>query len=56
MDQGVSACCAGGPYDSITEAAAILKGRTGGCGDYALSGYPASKPVMMASSLPVSQR
>ena len=47
VDQGVIAGCAGGLYDSITEAAAILKGRTGGCGDYALSVYPASQPVMM---------
>ena len=48
VDQGVIAGCAGGLYDSITEAASILKGRTGGCGDYALSVYPASQPVMMA--------
>ncbi len=47
VDQGVIAGCAGGLYDSITEAATILKGRTGGCGDYALSVYPASQPVMM---------
>lgn len=47
VDQGVIAGCAGGLYDSIVEAAAILKGRTGGCGDYALSVYPASQPVMM---------
>ena len=47
VDQGVIAGCAGGLYDSITEAASILKGRTGGCGDYALSVYPASQPVMM---------
>ncbi len=47
VDQGVIAGCAGGLYDSITEAAAILKGSTGGGGDYALSVYPASQPVMM---------
>jgi aconitate hydratase len=47
VDQGVIAGCAGGLYDSIVEAASILKGHTGGCGDYALSVYPASQPVMM---------
>ena len=40
VDQGVIAGCAGGLYDSIYEAASILKGHTGGCGDYALSVYP----------------
>ena len=39
--------CAGGLYDSIYEAASILKGHTGGCGDYALSVYPGSQPIMM---------
>ena len=47
VDQGVIAGCAGGLYDSIYEAASILKGRTGGCGDYALSVYPGSQPIMM---------
>ena len=32
VDQGVIAGCAGGLYDSIYEAASILKGHTGGCG------------------------
>ena len=48
VDQGVIAGCAGGLYDSIVEAASILKGRTGGCDEYSLSVYPASQPVMMA--------
>ena len=48
VDQGVIAGCAGGLYDNVVEAAAILKGHTGGCGDYELSVYPASQPVMMA--------
>ena len=43
VDQGVIAGCAGGLYDSIYEAASILKGHTGGCGDYALSVYPGSQ-------------
>ena len=47
MDQGVIAGCAGGLFDSIYEAASILKGHTGGCGDYALSVYPGSQPIMM---------
>ena len=47
VDQGVIAGCAGGLYDSIYETASILKGRTGGCGDYALSVYPGSQPIMM---------
>ena len=47
VDQGVIAGCAGGLYDSIYEAASILKGHTGGCGDYALSVYPGSHPIMM---------
>ena len=47
VDQGVIAGCAGGLFDSIYEAGSILKGRTGGCGDYALSVYPGSQPIMM---------
>ena len=47
VNQGVIAGCAGGLYDSIYEAASILKGHTGGCGDYALSVYPGSQPIMM---------
>ena len=47
VDQGVIAGCAGGLYDSIYEAASILKGHTGDCGDYALSVYPGSQPIMM---------
>ena len=47
VDQGVIAGCAGGLYDNIYEAASILKGHTGGCGDYALSVYPGSQPIMM---------
>ncbi len=47
VDQGVIAGCAGGLFDSIYEANSILKGHTGGCGDYALSVYPGSQPIMM---------
>ena len=50
VDQGVIAGCAGGTYSNICEAAQILKGHTGGCGEYALSVYPSSQPTMMALS------
>lgn len=48
LDQGVIAGCAGGTYSNIVEAASILKGHTGGNGEYALSVYPSSQPTMMA--------
>src|SRR5699024_4246438 len=48
VDQGVIAGCAGGMYSNICEAATILKGHTGGNGEYALSVYPSSQPTMMA--------
>ena len=48
----VIAGCAGGLYDSIIEAASILKGHTGGCGEYSLSVYPASQPVRMLWTRP----
>ncbi|MDO4740317.1 MAG: hydratase [Eubacteriales bacterium] len=44
-DQGVIAGCAGGMYDNIAEAAAILRGGDIGCGAYSLSVYPPSIPV-----------
>ena len=46
MDQGVIAGCAGGLYQSIAEAAAILKGRH--VGGFPLSVYPASLPLNVA--------
>jgi aconitate hydratase len=48
VDQGVIAGCAGGLYDNVVEAASILRGHSTGAGDYELSLYPASQPVMMA--------
>ena len=45
VDQGVIAGCAGGMYDNIAEAAAILKGRDVGDGYFSLSVYPPSVPV-----------
>ena len=47
VDQGVIAGCAGGTYPNICEAAQILKGASCGAGEFSLSVYPASQPVMM---------
>ncbi|MGN0798820.1 MAG: hydratase [Christensenellales bacterium] len=46
-DQGVIAGCAGGTYDNIMEAAAILKGGDVGAGYFGLSVYPMSVPVSL---------
>ena len=45
IDQGIIAGCAGGMYDNIAEAAAILKGHDVGNGYFSLSVYPPSVPV-----------
>ena len=45
VDQGVIAGCAGGIYDNIAEAAAILAGHDTGSGYFSLSVYPPSVPV-----------
>ncbi|MFB0920755.1 MAG: hydratase [Oscillospiraceae bacterium] len=45
VDQGVIAGCAGGMYDNIAEAAAILSGASVGDGYFSLSVYPPSIPV-----------
>ncbi|MBR3641444.1 MAG: hydratase, partial [Oscillibacter sp.] len=45
LDQGVIAGCAGGMYDNIAEAAAILNGGDVGSGYFGLSVYPSSVPV-----------
>lgn len=47
MDQGIIAGCAGGMYDNIAEAAAILHGHSVGSGYFSLSIYPPSIPVNM---------
>ncbi len=47
VEQGVIAGCAGGLYPNISEVAQILAGSSCGCGEFALSVYPASQPVMM---------
>ena len=47
-DQGVIAGCAGGMFDSIDEAAAILRGGSTGNEYFSLSVYPTSVPVSLA--------
>ena len=44
-DQGVIAGCAGGGYENLVAANAILDGAAIGSGEFALSVYPASQPV-----------
>lgn len=48
VDQGVIAGCAGGMFENICEAAAILDGKSTGDGYFSLSVYPSSVPVNLA--------
>ncbi|MDE6362555.1 MAG: hydratase, partial [Clostridia bacterium] len=45
VEQGIIAGCAGGTYDNIIEASAILQDRAVGDGKFTLSVYPSSTPV-----------
>ena len=47
MQQGVIAGCSGGNYDSVVQAARVLKGANTGCGEFSLSVYPTSQPVAL---------
>jgi len=47
IDQGIIAGCAGGMFDNIAEASAILKGGEIGAGAFSLSIYPPSTPVQL---------
>ena len=47
-EQGVIVGCAGGMYDNIREAAAILKGKSIGDGFFDLSVYPSSASINLA--------
>ena len=47
VDQGIIAGCAGGGFENICAAAAILKGSYIGAEGFTLSVYPASMPVYM---------
>ena len=48
VDQGIIAGCAGGSFENITLAAAILDGKTTGNEAFSLSVYPASEPQGLA--------
>ncbi len=47
-DQGVIAGCAGGLFDNVEAARAILRGGSTGNGAFSLSVYPASVPISLA--------
>ena len=47
VEQGTIAGCAGGSFENICDAADILNGRTIGTGEFSLSVYPASQPILM---------
>ncbi|MDR2758897.1 MAG: hydratase, partial [Spirochaetaceae bacterium] len=47
IDQGVIAGCAGGTYENLMAAAAILRGNCSGNPGFSLSLYPGSQPVML---------
>lgn len=44
VQQGVIAGCSGGNYDSVVQAARVLKGANTGCGEFSLSVYPRASP------------
>ena len=45
VEQGIIVGCSGGTFENITAAASILKGKSIGSGEFALSVYPSSQPV-----------
>jgi aconitate hydratase len=47
LDQGIIAGCAGGSFENIMAAAAILGGESPGNGAFSLSVYPGSQPVLL---------
>jgi aconitate hydratase len=47
VDQGIIAGCAGGSFENIVYAAKLLKGRSIGRGEFSLSFYPASQPILI---------
>lgn len=48
VQQGVIAGCSGGGYTNLEEASKILKGKSCGNGEFSLSIYPSSQPVLTA--------
>ena len=49
-DQGIIAGCAGGTYDNLAEAAAIMRGKSVGNDYFTMSAYPQSVPVYLATT------
>lgn len=47
VEQGVIAGCAGGSFENIAWAAEALKNRSIGTGEFSLSFYPASQPILL---------
>lgn len=47
VDQGVIAGCAGGIFGNVMAAHSVLKGQNIGNGEFSLSVYPSSQPVML---------
>ncbi len=47
VDQGIIAGCAGGGFENLCAAAAILKGKNIGADAFTLSVYPASQPIFL---------
>ena len=50
VQQGVIAGCAGGTFTNLMQAAAALRGRSCGAGEFSLSVYPSSQPVFLELS------
>ena len=50
VQQGVIAGCAGGNFTNVMQAAAALRGKSCGAGEFSLSVYPSSQPVFLALS------
>ncbi|MDR2588460.1 MAG: hydratase [Spirochaetales bacterium] len=47
VDQGIIAGCAGGTFENIMAAASLLKGKSLGNGEFSLSVYPGSQPILL---------
>ena len=47
VEQGVIAGCAGGTFSNLCAAADILNDKNIGCGEFSLSIYPSSQPIML---------
>ena len=47
VQQGIIACCAGGNYTNVVEAANMLRGKSCCAGEFSLDVYPSSQPVFI---------